>query len=237
MLLLGFTAACSSSDDKDENGQTAFSISSPQFPDGGMIPREHTCEGRAFPVPGMGNPEFNWTDGPAGTQSYALVAKHLAISDKLPPTDRNYFRGFMWAIWDIPASVHQIPKNLAPAQFPTEIPGSQQWQSFNQFGFFAPCPGFVLTPEQITAGMRQVDDYGFTLYAVSTPKVALPARPMDVGNYTMVLAMHLDANNLGKVQLNAKADGIPTGPPMPPDPATLIFPPGVTTGPDMYPPM
>jgi phosphatidylethanolamine-binding protein (PEBP) family uncharacterized protein len=203
-----------------------------------MVPAENSCEGRPFPVPLMGNPQFDWTEGPEGTQSYALVAKHLAISESTPPTDPLYARGFMWAIWDIPASVRSLPGNLSGAQFPTEIPGAQQWASFNQFGYFAPCPNFMVDPAAAAAdpSLRTLDRYGFALYAVSTPNIALPPRPEDVTNYTMTLAMHLDANNLGMVQLNATSDAVPTSF-APPDPATLVFPPGITTAPAMFPTM
>lgn len=236
ILLLGVTGACSSSDDDEPAQQTAWTISSPAFQPGGLIPHDHTCEGRPFPVPGpgKGNPEINWTEGPPGTQSYALVMKHLAISEVQPPTSPTFFQGFMWAIWDIPAGVHQIPMNLSRDQFPGEIQGAQQWASWNQFGYFAPCPGFMLSPDMIAAGQRQVDDYGFELYALSTPKLALPPRPENVSNYTMTLYLHLESTptiNLGSIELKAKADAIPTEFKPPPPPP--MYPEGVTVGPPM----
>jgi phosphatidylethanolamine-binding protein (PEBP) family uncharacterized protein len=189
-------------------------------------------------MPLNGNPQFDWTEGPAGTQSYALVSKHLAISESTPPTDPGYARGFMWAIWDIPATVKSLPGNISRAQFPTEIQGAQQWASFDQFGYFAPCPNFGVTPEEVEADptLRKLDRYGFTLYAVSTPNIPLPARPDDVTNYVMTLAMWLDQNALGQVQLNAVSDALPISF-MPPNVASLVYPPGVATAPAMFPEM
>ncbi len=206
--------ACGASYDFGETGET-WTISSPVIMPDQPIPAEYTCEGRAFPVPAA-TPEFNWSEGPKGTESYAIVVKHLDISDELVPADDDYITGFMWAIWDIPADVHHLPANLSPAQFPPEIPGAQQWQSFNQFGWFAPCPNF--DPEKPTVESR----YGISLYALKTPKVDLPDLPEGVSNYVMPLALHLDVTAVGMVQLNATSSATSTAGPVPPD--TLVFP-------------
>jgi phosphatidylethanolamine-binding protein (PEBP) family uncharacterized protein len=228
---LGLASACSA---KEEPAGT-WAISSPVIEQGGAVPVEHTCEGRAFPMPAMGNPQLDWTEGPEGTQSYAIVVKHLAISENTAPTDPTYPRGFMWAIWDIPASVLSLPSNLPRDQFPEQVPGAQQWANFNQFGFFAPCPNFMdFEAKAADPSLRVTDEYGFALYAVSTPKLSLPPRPSDVTNYTMTLVMHLDANNLGMVQLNATSDALPISF-TPPDVAALQYPAGVTTTTAMYP--
>jgi phosphatidylethanolamine-binding protein (PEBP) family uncharacterized protein len=234
ILLLGVATGCAAA---EEEKASAMSVSSPVIQEGGMVPPEHTCEGRAFPVPAMGNPELTWTAGPKGTLSYAIVVKHLAISENTPQTDPAFARGFMWAIWDIPATVTTLPANLGSAQMPPAVPGAQQWASFNQFGFFAPCPNFMnFEAKAMGTEMRVVDDYGFVVYAMPTATIALPPRPSDVTNYTMTLALFFDANAIGSAQLNAKSDALPISF-TPPDTAALVFPAGVTTTTNMFPPM
>lgn len=222
-------SACGGEDEEGtESG--SFAVTSPAIQEGGMIPAENTCEGRPFPV-ALSNPAISWTPGPEGTQSYAIVVKHLAISDGLPQTDPNYFRGFMWAIWDIPANVTSIPANLGSEQFPTAIPGAQQWTSYNQFGYFAPCPNFDLEA-YAASGTRVVDDYGFTVYAVGAPKLTLPPMPAGVTNYTMTLALHLDQVALAQSQLNAQSNAVPTmGPTPPTERPALVYPTGITATP------
>src|SRR5690606_30634079 len=117
-----------------DNSASGWAISSPAFSEGDELPNENTCAGREFAV--GSSPELNWTDGPEGTQSYALVLKHLAIVEDVDPTSPDYAKGFMWVIWDIPPSVRKLPANLGRDAFPPEVPGAQQWAIRNQFGYF-----------------------------------------------------------------------------------------------------
>jgi phosphatidylethanolamine-binding protein (PEBP) family uncharacterized protein len=171
------------------------------------------------------SPELTWTEGPPGTQSYALVAKHLAIVES-DPTRADYWKGFMWPIGDIPASVHTIPRDMGREQFPVAIPGSQQWSIRNQFGFFAPCPNGDPAADPAT---RVTDRYGFTLYALNTAKLTLPAKETDVANYTYTLTKMLDQVAIGKVQLDAVSSAVSGAAPVPVNMDTLVFPAGTTT--------
>lgn len=218
IMLVGLQAMACGSEEKEPN-LSSWSISSPTITSGGEIPLVNTCDGRPFPV--GSSPELNWTDGPEGTKSYALVLKHLAIVEGLPPTDPNYFKGFMWTIWDIPASVHKLPANLGRAQLPPEVPGSQQWAIRNQFGYFAPCPNADPAADPAT---RVTDRYGFTLYALNTDKVTLPAKEADVSNYTLTLTKHLDAVNIGTTELRAVSSAVASMAPTPVDATTLVYP-------------
>lgn len=211
-----FAVGCGSQTDVN-----SWKISSPVITEGAEIPFDYTCSGRDFAV-ATNNPEINWTAGPAGTKSYALVTKHLAITES-DPTRADYWKGFMWVIWDIPASVHQIPANLGRDQFPAAIPGSQQWSIRNQFGFFAPCPNLDPAADPTT---HKTDRYGFTLYALDTAKLTLPPREANVSNYTYTLTKLLDQVAIGKVQLNAVSSAVSGAPPVPVDMTTLVFPAG-----------
>jgi phosphatidylethanolamine-binding protein (PEBP) family uncharacterized protein len=216
---------CSPTTSETNDNTAAWTISSPAFAAGGELPLENTCSGREF-AQGI-NPQFDWSAGPVGTKSYAMVSKHLTIADG-DPASPDYFKGFMWAIWDIPANVLSIPRDTGREAFPPMIPGAQQWAIRYQFGYFAPCPN----PDPAADPATFIsDNYGFTLYALPTEKITLPAKEADVNNYTLTLFKFLEQNNIGKIQLNAVSSAVSGAAPVPVDPATLVYPAGTTTPP------
>jgi len=228
LLLAASLGACSSSEEDPAGPSTTWAITSPAITAGADIPKEYTCDGRDFPV-ALSTPQQNWTEGPAGTQSYAIVVKHLAIVEGLPATDPNYFKGFMWVIWDIPAGVHQLPANLARDQFPTQIQGAQQWSIRNQFGWFAPCPNADPAVVAADPAARVTEEYGFEVYALPTATVTLPAKEADVNNYAWTLTKYLDTVKLESTMLRATSDAMAAAAPVPVDATTLQFPAGTTT--------
>lgn len=74
-----------------------FVLSSSVVTNGGALPAEFTGDGSGSTVP------LEWKGAPAGTRSYALVMDHLA-----PGNDMKCY----WTLWDIPASVTSLPKNV-----------------------------------------------------------------------------------------------------------------------------
>jgi phosphatidylethanolamine-binding protein (PEBP) family uncharacterized protein len=216
MLLVGMLAACSSA-------EPTFTVTSPAFAAGAAIPPEYTCAGRPFPV-ALTNPELSWTAGPAGTKSYAVVVKHLKIVEGLPATDPNYFKGFMWVVWDIPSTVHTLPTNLSRDAAPAEIPGAQQWAIRNQFGYFAPCPNGDPATVAADPTTQVNEEYGFTVYALDTDKVPLPPKEADVGNYAWTLTKYLDQAAIGTVTLRATSNAVSSAAPTPVDMAALVYP-------------
>lgn len=222
VISIGFFTACGAQDDAN-TATTSWAITAPAIPEGGKIPTEYTCDGREFAV-ALSSPQFDWTAGPAGTQSYAIVAKHLAIVEGLPATDPNYFKGFMWAIWDIPATVHSLPANISRDQLPPEVPGAQQWSIRHQFGWFAPCPNGDPAPVAADPTTRKTEAYGFSVYALSTPKLELPAKEADVSNYAWTVTKQLDAVNIGTVMLRSVSDAVSGAAPVPVDATTLQYP-------------
>jgi phosphatidylethanolamine-binding protein (PEBP) family uncharacterized protein len=213
------TFGCSS--EETPTPEDTWSITSPAFASGAEIPKEYTCDGRPFPV--GTNPQLDWTDGPSGTKSYALVLKHLAIVEGVDPTSPDYAKGFMWVVWDIPANVRTLPASLGREALPPQVPGAQQWAIRNQFGYFAPCPN--ADPASAT---RVTDRYGFTLYALNTEKVTLPAKEESVANYALTLTKHLDAVNVGTTELRAVSSAMSSEAPVPVDMAALVYPAGTT---------
>lgn len=219
-LLSVALVGCGAEDEETKDGQSSWAISSPAFAAETEIPLEYTCSGREFAL-GV-NPPFTWTAGPAGTMSYALVAKHRKIAEG-DPASPDYFKGFMWVIWDIPANVLSIPADIGREAFPPAIPGAQQWAIRHQFGFFAPCPNADPAADPAT---RVTDGYGFTLYALPTANVTLPMKEEGIDNYTLTLTKTLDQVAIAKVQLNAVSSAVSGAAPTPVDPTLLVYPAG-----------
>ena len=63
------------------------------FPEGGVIPKLHTCEGADF------SPALEWTGEPAGTRSFTLIAD----DPDAPVGTRN-----RWLVYDLSPSIHVL---------------------------------------------------------------------------------------------------------------------------------
>lgn len=114
-------------------GPTEFTLTSPAFADDGTCSNEmpDTCE--LFPSEnssfvGNENPELNWTAGPEGTLSYALVFHDLS-------------NGFgHWAIWGLSGETLSLPAALpGDATLTTPVEAQQTNASFaDGNGYFGP---------------------------------------------------------------------------------------------------
>lgn len=136
------------------------------------IPAAHTCDEKPFPE--GTSPEISWTDGPAGTLSYAVVFKDLSVLEINDPSNAMlYNRGFHWAIWDIPAATNTLPAELPEGH---EIVGeiglvdARQWASFKDYSFFGPCPNFDPEIEE-----EVTDSYSFVVYALPVAESLIPS--------------------------------------------------------------
>jgi len=178
--LLG--AACGDEDDPAKDPEVAFALSSPAFADGAALPSEYTCAGKNFPYSGMPpvdhtSPQLNWTAGPAGTKSYAIVFKDVTLTTATPMNELGYH----WAIWNIPASVRSLPRALASGNPIAAVPGAKQFSGplFND-GFLGPCPSWSVAPGSPLLGMTPPptvsnDSYTFTVFALPTETITEPA--------------------------------------------------------------
>jgi phosphatidylethanolamine-binding protein (PEBP) family uncharacterized protein len=216
-VVLG-VAACSSNDNnnsnKDGGGSTAdggvdtgsagFALTSPAFADGSPIPAGQTCEGAAF---GAGvSPELDWTAGPSGTKSYAIVLKDLSLVSVVP--DHAYH----WAVWDIPATALKLPAMVASQQ---SLPGISPAQQYNAgpfaspYSYFGPCPSFLTYCDSTVP--RSNDSYAFVIYAMSSATAAVPAVPA-TGNYVGTLDAYFQSQGvaLGSAQLHFTSNAEPT---------------------------
>ncbi len=112
--------------DGGQGGAQAFGITSSAYADMGMIPLEQACSNH-----GGSNisPPLNWTAGPSGTESYAIV--FVDLSNGLTHS----------AIWDIPKNVLSLPKGVEGVAMPSVPAGAKQCKGYNnKFGYQGPCP-------------------------------------------------------------------------------------------------
>jgi phosphatidylethanolamine-binding protein (PEBP) family uncharacterized protein len=114
----------------------AFTLSSPVVEEGGALPARFTCDGTANTLP------LTWSNEPAGTQSFAIVM-HTVAPDAIH---------WYWLVWDIPATVHNLPENM------TGI-GTLGSNSVNNKGGYSP-------PCSQGPGAKT---YTYTVYALSSP--------------------------------------------------------------------
>src|SRR5688572_17115264 len=90
-------------------GATGFKLTSPDHMDGAKFADQYTCNNpQGFK--GSILPELNWTDGPAGTKSFAITFIDRTLAS---PTNANAYH---WAIWNIPTTVKQLPEGFKSAQ-------------------------------------------------------------------------------------------------------------------------
>jgi Raf kinase inhibitor-like YbhB/YbcL family protein len=134
----------------------AMTLTSPDFADGQPIPASLTCESSGA------SPELDWTNAPATTRSFALVADD-------PDVPGGSF--VHWVVYDMPASTTQLKQGAASAGLPV---GAQQGKNGQgAVGWAPPCP---------PSGTHH---YRFELYALD---VTLPATA-SVNPATLVGAM------------------------------------------------
>jgi hypothetical protein len=199
-------------------GGASWALTSPSFTSGGAMPAEDTCDGHEFAS--GGNPELDWTDGPAGTKSYALVLKDLSIIAKNDPTVLN--RAFHWVIWDIPTTIaHKIPTGMGDMEFPPEVAGARQWANRNQFGYFPPCPNNDPTADPAT---HVTDNYSLSLYAIDKEILDYPAPDPAVTNYTRTIHDTIESVAIGKTELLFTSNAASTAAPPALDPTTIKYP-------------
>jgi len=81
-----------------------FTLTTPDFTDGGVIPNKFT-----FAVRNAGSPKLEWSNVPPGTVSFALIfhdpdeALHKKIEDVLH-----------WLVFNIPGTARELRANLPP---------------------------------------------------------------------------------------------------------------------------
>lgn len=105
-----------------EQGASTMKLTSTAFADGQAIPAEFTCDGAGR------SPPLQWSQPPAGTQSFALVVED-------PDAAKGPFRH--WGVYNLPMSARQL--NIGAG----ESGARALRQAVNDFGEAAygpPCP-------------------------------------------------------------------------------------------------
>jgi Raf kinase inhibitor-like YbhB/YbcL family protein len=101
-----------------------FKLETTAFTPGGDIPTRYTCQGADV------SPALTWTDPPAGTKSFALIADD-------PDAPIGTF--VHWVVYDLPATARRLPEAIAGND---EMGGGgrQGMNDFRMSGYAGPCP-------------------------------------------------------------------------------------------------
>jgi Raf kinase inhibitor-like YbhB/YbcL family protein len=135
----------------------AFEIKSKAFGNENTIPSKYTCDGTDF------SPPLSWSDPPAGTKSYALIADD---------PDAPAGTWVHWVVWNIPAGTSNLKEAMDKA--PKFADGTRQGiNDFKRVGYGGPCP---------PSGTHR---YYFKLYALDT----ILDIPVDTTKATLEAAM------------------------------------------------
>jgi Raf kinase inhibitor-like YbhB/YbcL family protein len=87
-------------------------MTSPAWEDGGVLPNKYTQAAPAGTTPV--SPALNWTQVPAGTQSFVLIMHDAeGTTNKSPQMDVTH-----WVVWNIPATATGLPENVPPGERP-----------------------------------------------------------------------------------------------------------------------
>jgi Raf kinase inhibitor-like YbhB/YbcL family protein len=134
--------------------------------DGAEFLPKHTCEMSGFDMDQ--SPPLAWTGAPAAAQSFALVFIDTTL------TEQGNMNGYHWAMWDIPASVSELPANLPTGATITEPVSAKQYNPLSA-SYLGPCPN-------VGGGNANTDTYAFTLYAMPEATTAALAGLNNVKN-------------------------------------------------------
>jgi Raf kinase inhibitor-like YbhB/YbcL family protein len=117
-----------------------FSLTSPAFSDGEVIPSQYTCEGVNT------NPPFYINNIPEGTKSFALTMYDPDVPTQVLP------QGFFdhWVVFNIPVSTNRIEASTTV--------GTLGNNGSNKPSYTGPCPPSQYEPKE--------HRYIFTLYAL-----------------------------------------------------------------------
>ena len=131
-----------SADAAIDTASSGFTLTSPAYAEGGVIPRAHVCTDQR----GMNtSPPLAWSGAPAGTMSFAIFFTDATTN----------FRHS--AIYDIPSTLTELPTDVEHVAMPTDVPGARQPRGYpGTPGYAGPCP-------------PRMHRYRFTIYAISTP--------------------------------------------------------------------
>jgi len=176
-VLVGAVASFSAA---SSAGAQKFSMTSPDVHAGRKIATAQVFSGMGCAGNNV-SPALEWHGAPAKTKSYAVT-----VYDPDAPTGSGWWH---WVVYNIPANVTKLPagagdgsKHLMPA-------GAVQGNTdFGTAGYGGPCPPAGDKPHH----------YHFTVYALDTDKLDLPASAT-----AAYVGFNLHAHTLAKAELVA----------------------------------
>jgi Raf kinase inhibitor-like YbhB/YbcL family protein len=117
-----------------------FELTSAAFAAGEPIPPKYTCDGDDV------SPPLEWSEPPAGTQSFALICDD---------PDAPVGTWVHWVLYDLPAETRTLPEAV-PSDADLPSGGRNGENSWRRLGYGGPCP---------PSGTHR---YFFKLYALDT---------------------------------------------------------------------
>jgi Raf kinase inhibitor-like YbhB/YbcL family protein len=134
-----------------------FSLMSPEIKAGGTLPKSFEFNG--FGCSGENkSPTLKWSGAPAGTKSFAVT-----VYDPDAPTGSGWWH---WVVVNIPADVTELASNAGAVGGANLPPGASNVRvDFGFSGWGGTCPPQGDKPHR----------YVFTVYALKTDKLDLPA--------------------------------------------------------------
>jgi Raf kinase inhibitor-like YbhB/YbcL family protein len=124
VVWLGCAVPAGSADQPQPSKAMNLPITSTAFAEGQPIPPKYTCEGSDI------SPPLTWTNGPANTRSFALIAED---------PDAPMGTWVHWVIYDLTPSTKSLPEDVARTQFITGN-AKQGINDFHRLGYGGPCP-------------------------------------------------------------------------------------------------
>ena len=162
-------------------GAGRFALTSPDIKAGGTIPLRHV--GNVMGCPGQNvSPALRWSGAPAGTKSFVVTTY-----DPDAPTGSGFWH---WVVYNIPAGTTTLAAGAGDPTGSALPSGATQGNTdLAQPGYVGPCPPAGDKPHR----------YIFTVYALKTAKLELPANAT-----AAMVGFNVHSNQLAKATLTAK---------------------------------
>src|SRR5712692_2401768 len=124
-LILSAVFAPSGAGQPKGGSAVAMKLSSSAFEPGASIPKKFTCDGADV------SPALAWSDAPAGTQSFALIADD---------PDAPVGTWVHWVLYDLPGAARDLPEGVAKQEQQLANGARQGRNDFGKIGYGGPCP-------------------------------------------------------------------------------------------------
>jgi len=126
LLMLGLILCCAACGNGPAKGEKAMTLnlSSKSFASGENIPQQYTCDGADL------SPELHWTEPPARTKSFALIADD---------PDAPVGTWVHWVLFNLPADARSLSESV-PRKDILESGAVQGRNDFGRIGYGGPCP-------------------------------------------------------------------------------------------------